>query len=358
MVTVRFLLLFLMTTAAAFAQDSALTRKKNVAVWEFQSSGDLKASQVKILTTRFQTSLVNTQVFDVLEREKMSEILKEQNFNLADACNSSECAVQVGQLLGVEFMIAGDIGLLGETYTIDLRMVDVTTGKIIKNIPENHEGKIDGLLLKLEKMASLLAGIEFKPAVTTATIEVISNPIGGEILFDGKKTGVVTPGKIDNVIPGKHNIEIRKEFSVGKQEITTVAGKTEKLMVVLSIPTVTVSFTSEPAGAEVMIDDKKIGTTPFQHTMKAGRYKLTMNKSGYETYGQMADIAEWSKSVTGSLKVKPISTQSKKKKSNTMWYLIGGAAVAGGAAVVLLGGKKSGSGGTGYDVLPVPSWPN
>ncbi len=123
-----------------------IPKKMNVAVLEFQRTGSVTQDDALTLTNRFRGILVETNAFEVVEREKMKDILKEQDFVLSDACNNTECAVQVGQLLGVEAMIAGDIGKVGLTYTIDLRLIDVRTGSIIQAKRQDHKGEIDGLL--------------------------------------------------------------------------------------------------------------------------------------------------------------------------------------------------------------------
>ena len=88
----------------------------------------------------------------------MNDVLKAQDFNLSDQCNSAECAVQVGQLLGVSQMIAGDLGKLGSTYTIDLRLIDVESGKILQTKSQDYKGEIDGLLDVMKVIANSFAG--------------------------------------------------------------------------------------------------------------------------------------------------------------------------------------------------------
>ena len=147
-----FLLVFSLNTA--FTQ----VKKVSVAVLDFQTTGGLTPQEVATLANRFRGILVQTQVFDVVEREKMNEVLKAQDFNLSDQCNSAECAVQVGQLLGVTQMIAGDLGKLGSTYTIDLRLIDVESGKILQSKTQDYKGEIDGMLEVMKVIANSFAG--------------------------------------------------------------------------------------------------------------------------------------------------------------------------------------------------------
>ncbi len=85
-------------------------KKKTIAVLNFVNSGGVNKNEISILTNRFNNYMVTAGTYEVLERQKMEEVLKEQDFSMSDNCNSSECAVQVGKWLSVEYMVAGEIG--------------------------------------------------------------------------------------------------------------------------------------------------------------------------------------------------------------------------------------------------------
>jgi TolB-like protein len=147
-------ILLVLGLSTLYTQD----KKVSIAVLDFQTTGGLTPQEVATLANRFRGILVQTQHFDVVEREKMNDVLKAQDFNLSDQCNSAECAVQVGQLLGVTQMIAGDLGKLGLTYTIDLRLIDVETGKILQSKTQDYKGEIDGMLEVMKVIANSFAG--------------------------------------------------------------------------------------------------------------------------------------------------------------------------------------------------------
>ena len=56
-------------------------------------------------------------------------------------------------MLGVQFMVSGAIGKLGETYTIDIKMFSVATGAAEKMQNVTYEGKVDGLITEIEILA-------------------------------------------------------------------------------------------------------------------------------------------------------------------------------------------------------------
>jgi hypothetical protein len=88
----------------------------------------------------------------LVERGMMEEVLQEQGFQQT-GCTSEECAVEVGQLLGVQNMIGGSIGRVGETFTIDVRMISVQSGISLMTKQQTYAGEIDGLIIEIEVLA-------------------------------------------------------------------------------------------------------------------------------------------------------------------------------------------------------------
>ena len=86
-------------------------------------------SELTIYSDRLDAELFKLKNYIFVERELMSEILTEQGFQQT-GCTTDECAVKIGELLGVKFLITGSLGKLESLYTLNLKMIDVETGKI------------------------------------------------------------------------------------------------------------------------------------------------------------------------------------------------------------------------------------
>jgi TolB-like protein len=144
------LLLFI---GLVFAQDVT------IAVLDFEGDG-VSQSETRTLTNRLRDEIFNTGIYIVLERGKMDEVLKEQGFQQT-GCVTSECAVEVGNMLGVQQMIGGSIGKVGNIYTVSARVIDVQTGKVLKSANYDHKGDIGQLLIKGMKavVQQLITGI-------------------------------------------------------------------------------------------------------------------------------------------------------------------------------------------------------
>ena len=108
----------------------------------------ISKNEAQFLSDRLRTELFETGVYQVVEREKMNTILNEQGFQQT-GCTSVECAIEIGQLLNVQVMVAGSIGKIEEIYSLSIRMIDVKTGAIIRTATRDYEGKLSDVLTEV-----------------------------------------------------------------------------------------------------------------------------------------------------------------------------------------------------------------
>ena len=125
-----------------------LTKSQNItiAILDFDAKGVSK-TEAGQLTNRLRNELFKTGAYVVLERGKMEEVLNEQGLQQSGICET-ECAVEVGRLLGVQQMVAGSVGKVGDVFTVSARIFDVQSGKILKSADFDHIGSIGQLLIK------------------------------------------------------------------------------------------------------------------------------------------------------------------------------------------------------------------
>ena len=150
-------------TAAQLAEG-----KQTVAILDFEGRG-INQMEAATLTDRLMSEMVSTNAVIMVERNQMNEILQEQGLQQA-GCTSSECAAEVGALLGVQNMVSGAFGKLGNTYTVDAKMFSVETGATIRSSSKTHKGDVDGLLVIIEIVAWELVGLQ-PPADLLARVE-------------------------------------------------------------------------------------------------------------------------------------------------------------------------------------------
>lgn len=130
---------------------------------------NIPQSDAAMLSDRFRTEVFNTRVFDVLEREKMGEILKEQGFQQTGACDDA-CMVEIGKLVGVQKIIAGSISHAGAVYSVNARLIDVGTGRVEQTATYDHDGELQDLLTSKMRVVALSLAYRYLNAQTPDTI--------------------------------------------------------------------------------------------------------------------------------------------------------------------------------------------
>ena len=95
----------------------------------------------------------------MVERNQMSEIMEEQGIQQS-GCTSQECAAEIGNILGVQKMITGSFGKIGDAYTIEARMFSVESGQTEKTVSKTYKGEVDGLLPQIRIVAWELVGLD------------------------------------------------------------------------------------------------------------------------------------------------------------------------------------------------------
>lgn len=151
-------LLFLIVFAKGYGQT-----KTTAAVLDFTVVQGISPNEGSLLSDKFRSSCGKTRRFIFLTRTEMEEIAKEQNFSLTDICDQENCAVKLGKQLAAEKIIFGKMGKVGQTYTVNAKILDVTTGAINNEVDRQYQGPIDGLFSVFDEMALDLMGMKPKP---------------------------------------------------------------------------------------------------------------------------------------------------------------------------------------------------
>ena len=154
-ITPLFVFLFFSTSSVG---AQVAEGKQTVALLEFEGRG-ISQLEAKTLTDRLMSEMVNTDAVIMVERNQMDEILNEQGFQQS-GCTSSECAAEVGALLGVQNMVSGSFGKLGNSYTIDAKMFSVETGATIRTVSKTYKGPVDNLLTVIEVVGWEIVGLK------------------------------------------------------------------------------------------------------------------------------------------------------------------------------------------------------
>jgi hypothetical protein len=142
---------------------------------------------------------------------------------------------------------------------------------------------------------TVLLGLE---ELEFASVQVVSNPPGADVFFDGFPTGLVTPCRIDRITRGKHRIFLSKPGYIPEEkEFSVIRDPSIEVDATINMDLAPyvyggVSVTSNPEGARIYIDDRYSGyTTPHAFVyMPIGSYSIEVESGDSSKYFDI-DIA-------------------------------------------------------------------
>ena len=158
----------------------ALTQK--IAVWRFDALG-IEAELVTRLETLFRSEL------DRLAKQPMPvrrDIDRAVTGDLRECTGEEKCLTAIGKKLGVDVVVTGTVGAVGENYVLSIKAVDVRTGTQLRRISSDPlRGSPDELIDSVRVAAYRLLA----PEQIYGGILMLSDLVGGNVLLDGKSVG-------------------------------------------------------------------------------------------------------------------------------------------------------------------------
>ena len=148
-------------SAAPVAPPAAVPsgEKPSIAVWDLEDLSPLEIAQMdlgNLLSARIIETVQQAGGYTVVEREKLEIALRELNLG-SSALADPSTQLRIGRIAGARLMIFGAYQVVADQMRLDLRIVDVESGRIIKTAEKTTGGgDISGWLKAAEAAANEL----------------------------------------------------------------------------------------------------------------------------------------------------------------------------------------------------------
>jgi hypothetical protein len=175
-----------------------------LAVWRFDALG-IEPELVARLETLFRMEL------DRLDKQPMPsrrEIDRAITGEARDCTGEDKCLAAIGKKLGVDVILTGTVGQLGDNYVLTIKSVDVATARALQKIQSDPlRGQPDELIEGVRVAAYRLLA----PGQLHGAIQVQTDLVGAEVQLDGAalgKTPLAGNGVVGNLALGKHRLRV------------------------------------------------------------------------------------------------------------------------------------------------------
>ncbi|MCF8303198.1 MAG: PEGA domain-containing protein [Bacteroidales bacterium] len=98
--------------------------------------------------------------------------------------------------------------------------------------------------------------------------------------------------------------EVNRNITVEEERVIDIRLQEGQEQTTMKLPGI-ITITSEPAGADVLLNNQKVGVTPYTDQIIAGVYDLTLKKNLYHTYSATFSLAEGDTKELPRIKLTP-----------------------------------------------------
>lgn len=132
------------------------------------------------------------------------------------------------------------------------------------------------------------------PATSLGELVVSSDPDGAEVKIDGRgQSDWRTPFTASGVSPGAHTLTFNKSGYAAETRVVEVHADQQAFLRVSMNVLVPTSIGSDPVGAAILIDGKKISqVTPAQVMLTRGAHSIALRKTGFQEAVTNIDLHE------------------------------------------------------------------
>jgi hypothetical protein len=138
--------------AVLVAASSPAVKKPKVAVLNVEARG-LEADKVPLLTEVLSTELGKSGDLDVIAGRDIEAILGFEAQKQLLGCDEASCVAELGGALGADELVVGQVGKIGETFVVNVKLIDVKEMKTTHRVSLTTGTDLDSMLSGMRRAA-------------------------------------------------------------------------------------------------------------------------------------------------------------------------------------------------------------
>ena len=223
------------TPALAKAKKKKKNRvKTKIAVLELKATG-VPTTLGDLLTEILTAEVRKLKKYNVIGKSDIKAMVGfEQEKQMLQCSDDTSCLAEIGGALGDDKIIIGNIGKLGRTFVVNIKLINIKKSQVEGHVYETIKGEEDLLITTVKNSVYHIFGIkEKKKKVGKLNLSAVKEIFhGATVMLDGKKVGML-PLEINAVPVGKKSIKITKKgykpfktsVQVNLEQTTSIAVK-------------------------------------------------------------------------------------------------------------------------------------
>ena len=291
-----------------------------VSILDFKGE-DVQDKVLRACYNQLEESLIQSNRFTVIDKSQRDEILDEQKFQNSGACDE-DCAVEIGQLVGAEYLMLGEIIGFGDLFQVNIKIINIEKGDVAEKVTSQIEGGMFDLLNGMEDASQEIVrriasgtvsqgsmeqlGQILSNEKTYGIVDIASDPKGADILIDLVEYGV-TPKTIQNIEAGYHNLILNYPgYERLQKRIMVTENQTLSISEFLVPKTGSMSIITQLPGATVYLDNIAKGQTPLDiFDLPVRDYIIRIELNDYQTLERRVSV-QYGQNSTQKYNLEPL----------------------------------------------------
>lgn len=222
---------FLMVLGAnVLAIDDDASNKIEIAIMDLRAPS-LPKELVVTLSSAVAQELDRMGTFRAIGKQDIEQMLAFEKMKDTLGCDSVSCLAEIGGALGVDYLVSGSVTQLGETFLIQMQLMNIKNARVEKRTEREYAGGPKGLLDEVRTAARFVVQ-EILKSQSGRLVLTISEE-GASVKIDGRIVGV-SPLSPFTVAGGIHTLAVEKQgFVVFQKDIHIQAQQDNSLNVSL-----------------------------------------------------------------------------------------------------------------------------
>ena len=160
--------------------------KLSVMFFELKAIAGFNAEQAKLLENIILVELYNYKKFNVISKEDVQKLFDDEELEKINECKDNTCLLELSGALGVDLLVSGDIGKLGEISQLSLKILNNEDSTVLSRVSKSIEGKSKVLISETKTTVDELLKA-YDPSYAPLKLSS-SKGLKPEVLVENKQT--------------------------------------------------------------------------------------------------------------------------------------------------------------------------
>jgi len=200
--------LLLTLALSAGAAEGPTAAKQRLAVLKITAQG-VSPDVAETLTQVVTEQAGRTPGFSAISQAELGSLLGVERQKQLLGCGDQSCLAEIGGALGARLVLSGTLGRVGESYVLQLQLLDTQKAQIRARESRTITGPQSELLAAARDLTNrVLTG---KALDTTGKIKFAITPPGAKVVIDGKLIGTAPLDAPVRLEQGTHRVHVEAD---------------------------------------------------------------------------------------------------------------------------------------------------